>query len=104
MYATHFDLESISLIGVMDPSLSSTSAFSVGVSIPLVEGKSSIATTSEVRKKPEILGIFTGQGAQWLAMGKVLCQIAHVRAIVSELDHSLQSLPAQLRIGRSGSF
>lgn len=64
---------------------------------PLVEGKSSIATTSEVRKKPEILGIFTGQGAQWPAMGKALCQIAHVRAIVSELDHSLQSLPAEYR-------
>ncbi|ETS80412.1 hypothetical protein PFICI_07941 [Pestalotiopsis fici W106-1] len=62
-----------------------------------VEGKNSIATSSDVRKKPEILGIFTGQGAQWPAMGKALCQIPYVRTIISELDDSLQSLPAEYR-------
>ncbi|KAI1374307.1 putative polyketide synthase [Hypoxylon crocopeplum] len=65
---------------------------------PLVQGKQSIATTSDVEIQPQVLGVFTGQGAQWPAMGKVLiAEIPYARSIVSELDQSLQGLPAEYR-------
>ncbi len=65
---------------------------------PLVQGKQSIATTSNVNAKPQVLGIFTGQGAQWPAMGKALIsEVPYVRGIISELDRSLQDLPAEYR-------
>lgn len=56
-------------------------------------------TASETRKTaPHILGIFTGQGAQWPAMGKVLLStIPYARQIVSQLDESLAALPSQYR-------
>ncbi|RYP35294.1 hypothetical protein DL767_003882 [Monosporascus sp. MG133] len=45
-----------------------------------------------------ILGIFTGQGAQWPGMMKgLLSTIPYVKGIVAELDHSLQTLPAEYR-------
>jgi acyl transferase domain-containing protein/NAD(P)-dependent dehydrogenase (short-subunit alcohol dehydrogenase family)/ubiquinone/menaquinone biosynthesis C-methylase UbiE len=41
-----------------------------------------------------ILGIFTGQGAQWPQMGAALVRAsAHVRKLVAYLDRSLQTLP-----------
>lgn len=43
---------------------------------------------------PSILGIFTGQGAQWPQMGAALVRAStHVRKLVADLDHSLQTLP-----------
>jgi acyl transferase domain-containing protein len=65
---------------------------------PLLQGKKTIATTSDVRMKPQVLGIFTGQGAQWPAMGKALIsEVPYARDIILELDQSLQSLPAEYR-------
>ena len=56
------------------------------------------ATNSDVRKAPEILGIFTGQGAQWPSMGKILVStIPYAQQIISELDQSLQGLPSKYR-------
>ncbi|GME27721.1 hypothetical protein AJ80_04881 [Neofusicoccum parvum] len=43
---------------------------------------------------PSILGVFTGQGAQWPAMGRALLRAsAFVRARVDQLDRALQTLP-----------
>ncbi|OJK01159.1 hypothetical protein ASPACDRAFT_51108 [Aspergillus aculeatus ATCC 16872] len=44
-------------------------------------------------EKPCILGVFTGQGAQWATMGRALYQSPRVRQIIQELDASLQALP-----------
>jgi acyl transferase domain-containing protein len=47
---------------------------------------------------PSILGIFTGQGAQWPAMGsKLVAAIPMAHEILSSLDASLASLPAYHR-------
>ncbi|TQN66795.1 Lovastatin nonaketide synthase mokA [Colletotrichum shisoi] len=47
-----------------------------------------------------ILGVFTGQGAQWPAMLKQLVvRFPFVAAIVDELDTALQTLPEQYRPG-----
>ncbi|CAI7637012.1 unnamed protein product [Penicillium glandicola] len=44
--------------------------------------------------KPGILGIFTGQGAQWARMGaKLIEQSPYVAARISELDRALANLP-----------
>ncbi|GAB1210906.1 hypothetical protein ATERTT37_000016 [Aspergillus terreus] len=54
--------------------------------------------TTEVRGQPSVLGIFTGQGAQWPGMLKNLIESSpYVRSIVRELDDSLQSLPEKYR-------
>ncbi|EPS29069.1 hypothetical protein PDE_04017 [Penicillium oxalicum 114-2] len=44
-------------------------------------------------ENPRILGVFTGQGAQWATMGRALYQSPKVRQIIQELDASLQALP-----------
>ncbi|KAI0402025.1 putative PKS-NRPS protein [Xylaria palmicola] len=45
-------------------------------------------------EKPKVLGIFTGQGAQWPRMGAELIESsAAVRAIVAALEKSLAELP-----------
>ncbi|KAJ4181992.1 hypothetical protein NW755_010680 [Fusarium falciforme] len=65
---------------------------------PLVKGKQSIATASDIKFKPQVLGIFTGQGAQWPAMGKALIsEVPYARRVILELDQSLQDLPAEYR-------
>lgn len=44
--------------------------------------------------EPKILGVFTGQGAQWPRMGAVLIESSeYVRERIEELDSALQSLP-----------
>ncbi|EKG15258.1 Beta-ketoacyl synthase [Macrophomina phaseolina MS6] len=41
-----------------------------------------------------ILGVFTGQGAQWPAMGRALLHASpHVRGLIARMDESLQALP-----------
>ncbi|RDW61769.1 uncharacterized protein DSM5745_10441 [Aspergillus mulundensis] len=46
-------------------------------------------------KEPKILGVFTGQGAQWATMGRELWQHSpKVREIIKSLDDALQSLPS----------
>ncbi|KAK2006230.1 ketoacyl-synt-domain-containing protein [Colletotrichum eremochloae] len=65
---------------------------------PKVQGKQTIAINSDVRTKPQVLGVFTGQGAQWPGMGKsLITKVPYARNIVSELDQSLQLLPEEYR-------
>ncbi|KAH8896398.1 putative polyketide synthase [Thozetella sp. PMI_491] len=65
---------------------------------PSVSGKQVVAAASDVKSKSKVLGIFTGQGAQWPAMGKsLISEVAYARSIISELDSSLQDLPAEYR-------
>ncbi|PMD41855.1 beta-ketoacyl synthase domain-containing protein [Hyaloscypha variabilis F] len=66
--------------------------------ISSLEGKEGLAITTDVRRKPDILGIFTGQGAQWPAMGKMLLStIPYARDLVAQLDESLSTLPPEYR-------
>ncbi|KAI8627214.1 beta-ketoacyl synthase domain-containing protein [Xylariaceae sp. FL1651] len=54
--------------------------------------------TNGSRKRPEVLGIFTGQGAQWPTMGKILISaVPYARDLISELDQSLSTLPPEYR-------
>ncbi|TRX87742.1 hypothetical protein FHL15_011367 [Xylaria flabelliformis] len=51
-------------------------------------------TTRASQRKSSLLGIFTGQGAQWPRMGAVLMEASpFVQSRVGELDRALQSLP-----------
>ena len=53
---------------------------------------------SSTRSKPSILGIFTGQGAQWATMGQQLISaVPLARRIMDELEQSLQTLPEKER-------
>ncbi|POS79314.1 polyketide synthase/peptide synthetase [Diaporthe helianthi] len=48
--------------------------------------------------KSRILGVFTGQGAQWATMGKeLITEYPQVQSILSSLDQSLGSLPRDHR-------
>ncbi|GAB1197712.1 hypothetical protein APSETT444_007015 [Aspergillus pseudonomiae] len=54
--------------------------------------------STDVKDKPAVLGVFTGQGAQWPGMlKKLIVGSSYVRMIVEELDHSLQTLPQKYR-------
>lgn len=47
---------------------------------------------------PRILGVFTGQGAQWPGMLKrLISTVPYARDVIAELDHSLQTLPDKYR-------
>jgi acyl transferase domain-containing protein len=82
-------------------------AFSATSSEELVDkleaGKDSLKSSSRAATIPEalpprILGIFTGQGAQWATMGKELYSASHVfRSAVDQMQRSLHSLPANDR-------
>jgi hybrid polyketide synthase/nonribosomal peptide synthetase ACE1 len=55
---------------------------------------SSIGMRAKELSRPiRILGVFTGQGAQWPTMGRGLMTISYVREIVGDLDRELQRLP-----------
>ncbi|KAF2731318.1 ketoacyl-synt-domain-containing protein [Polyplosphaeria fusca] len=46
------------------------------------------------RLEPRILGVFTGQGAQWAGMGQELVESSSfAREVFEKLDHALASLP-----------
>ncbi len=58
-----------------------------------LKGSSRIATIPK-SLPPRILGIFTGQGAQWATMGKDLYEASEVfRSAMDLMQHSLDSLP-----------
>ncbi|KAF6803240.1 beta-ketoacyl synthase domain-containing protein, partial [Colletotrichum musicola] len=57
-----------------------------------------VVSSADSNRKPEVLGIFTGQGAQWPGMGKILVStVPHARKIISQLDLSLRTLPPAYR-------
>lgn len=58
------------------------------------EKKSDIGVRSSNLTNPGILGVFTGQGAQWATMGRELIKISpYVREVIATLDRSLAELP-----------
>ncbi|KEZ40819.1 putative lovastatin nonaketide synthase protein [Scedosporium apiospermum] len=57
-------------------------------------GGTTVGTRSNIKGTPHILGVFTGQGAQWPAMGAELIRSSEfVRKRVQELDQFLTTLP-----------
>lgn len=57
-------------------------------------GKMAGVTLQPLTNSPRVLGIFTGQGAQWPTMGReLLMKSAYVRETMAEFDDVLQSLP-----------
>ncbi|KAK1565960.1 beta-ketoacyl synthase domain-containing protein [Colletotrichum navitas] len=63
-----------------------------------IEGDLGLEYTPKTTGTVRILGIFTGQGAQWPAMMKqMIVRVPLVEAIVDELDTALQTLPEQYR-------
>ena len=57
-------------------------------------GKTTGVTFRPLTNPPRVLGIFTGQGAQWPTMGReLLMKSAYVRQSMAEFDNVLQSLP-----------
>ncbi|KAK2873742.1 putative PKS/NRPS-like protein biosynthetic cluster [Arthroderma sp. PD_2] len=63
------------------------------------QNNSGLATRALANKgSGRILGVFTGQGAQWACMGRSLIRSSgHIRQIIKELELSLASLPAEDR-------
>ncbi|KAJ5485543.1 Polyketide synthase-nonribosomal peptide synthetase [Penicillium diatomitis] len=64
------------------------------------QSTSEILPSSKTRsvKKPKLLGIFTGQGAQWARMGANIVSSSQMASdCISELDLALQTLPEQDR-------
>lgn len=58
------------------------------------EGKSILVGVRTSTSSPSILGVFTGQGAQWATMGRELVlNSSYVRNIVEDQDMMLQNLP-----------
>ncbi|KAI0412784.1 putative polyketide synthase [Xylaria grammica] len=47
--------------------------------------------------EPRLLGVFTGQGAQWARMGRDLLRSTHVASRLSSLQKSLDNLPSPYR-------
>ncbi|KAK0103429.1 hypothetical protein ONS95_005453 [Cadophora gregata] len=62
------------------------------------DGSSSNIPTTRFSDKPCILGVFTGQGAQWATMGtKLITSIPIASSIIEELDLALSTLPEEDR-------
>lgn len=58
-----------------------------------LSGDPGLFNTRSSVKDSSVLGVFTGQGAQWPRMGAELIQSSYARQIIAELDESLASLP-----------
>jgi hybrid polyketide synthase/nonribosomal peptide synthetase ACE1 len=60
----------------------------------LLTGDAPSFATRSANNRASMLGVFTGQGAQWAQMGAELVRASsYVRSIVAELDQSLGTLP-----------
>nr|OQO23245.1 hypothetical protein B0A51_12846 [Rachicladosporium sp. CCFEE 5018] len=72
---------------------------SISSELIAMDKKSGTALRSDaVTCAPSILGIFTGQGAQWPTMGKgLITQFSRAHTFVKDLDRSLQTLPIEYR-------
>ncbi|KAF3039878.1 t1pks [Didymella heteroderae] len=57
------------------------------------EGAKSVVTATVSAPQPQILGIFTGQGAQWAGMASRLMQYPGAITAIGELERSLDELP-----------
>lgn len=54
----------------------------------------SVTSSRTVVDRPRVLGVFTGQGAQWKRMGAELLETSpRAASILDELEHSLSQLP-----------
>lgn len=73
----------------------------IQTTIESAEAKDSSALSVQAHPQaPSILGVFTGQGAQWLEMGsQLISSIPLARKSLAELDASLASLPTFHRPG-----
>ncbi|KAI1076749.1 hypothetical protein F5B20DRAFT_583920 [Whalleya microplaca] len=58
-------------------------------------GVVTVGSNSVSTRKPQILGVFTGQGAQWVTMGAQLLQMPIVSACFDSLQESLETLPSE---------
>ncbi|OQN98275.1 hypothetical protein B0A48_15551 [Cryoendolithus antarcticus] len=72
---------------------------SISSELIAMDKKSGTALRSDaVTRAPSILGIFTGQGAQWPTMGKgLITHFSRAHTFVKDLDRSLQTLPIEYR-------
>ena len=62
------------------------------------EAVDNTAVVKPLDSPPRILGVFTGQGAQWARMGAELVELSpKARAILESLEESLNQLPADSR-------
>ncbi|KAE8824524.1 hypothetical protein PTNB85_09288 [Pyrenophora teres f. teres] len=73
-----------------------TAALSVAArEFKVTTGSDSKTTSGD---KASILGIFTGQGAQYPGMMRgLLSTVPYVQEVIADLDHSLQALPSEYR-------
>ncbi|GKT71322.1 polyketide synthase [Colletotrichum tofieldiae] len=83
-------------------SIAGHSKESITAALETAIGDVKLSANSDVKslssEKISILGIFTGQGAQWPGMVRgLLSTVPYVKHIVAELDRSLQSLPTEYR-------
>ncbi|KAI9039672.1 type I polyketide synthase [Aspergillus affinis] len=61
-------------------------------------GKSVRVSTRRSPRQPQVLGVFTGQGAQWAMMGWDLIEISpEARRWLDEMQNGLDTLPAKYR-------
>jgi hybrid polyketide synthase/nonribosomal peptide synthetase ACE1 len=66
--------------------------------LPTQSGGSASNVVRDGASAPHILGIFTGQGAQWAGMGReLLLQSKFVESIITSLDSILKTLPPPFR-------
>nr|OQO31268.1 hypothetical protein B0A51_01022 [Rachicladosporium sp. CCFEE 5018] len=72
---------------------------SISSELIAMDKKSGTALRSDaVTRAPSILGMFTGQGAQWPTMGKgLITHFSRAHTLVKDLDRSLQTLPVEYR-------
>ncbi|KAI2161307.1 hypothetical protein LOZ25_002353 [Ophidiomyces ophidiicola] len=62
------------------------------------DGPAIVAGTRPASSSPRILGIFTGQGAQWARMGhQLVLKSEYAKRFIQDLDHTIQKLPKQFR-------
>ncbi|KAF1930198.1 ketoacyl-synt-domain-containing protein [Didymella exigua CBS 183.55] len=62
-------------------------------SIANQEGAKPFLTAPVSALRPRILGVFTGQGAQWAGMASRLMEFSGTAALIDELERSLAELP-----------
>lgn len=81
------------LVSRIDHVLSNNAQGPLGVRA--LQGSSS---SSDAPSRPRILGIFTGQGAQWARMGiDIITHSANARSVIDALQAALDGLPASDR-------